>query len=62
MAVTYNNFLGGYTPQCNHCGIRLCWDISEYEYEEDKDFWDDWICQECNDGTPMTRKQYYEHV
>lgn len=61
MGVTYSNFLGGYTPICNSCGISLCWDISEYDYEESQEFWDDWICQDCNNGIRMTRKEYYEH-
>ncbi len=45
---------GALTPICNHCGISLCWDISKQEYEEDKPFWDEWICQECNGGTPKS--------
>lgn len=35
------------TPICNDCGIVLCWDISEIEYQEAKEFWDNWTCEEC---------------
>jgi hypothetical protein len=59
MGVVYEPTLGGYTPVCNDCGIHLCWDISEYEYEEAESFWDNWRCQECNDGKAMSRKEYY---
>ena len=50
---------GGVTPICNDCGVSLCWDISEEEYEQSADFWDDWICQDCNGGERMTRDKYY---
>ena len=46
----------GYTPICNLCGIVLCYDIHESEYNEDKAFWDAWICKECNKGVPFDRK------
>ena len=39
---------GGVTPICNECGISLCWDISEEEYTEQKGFWDEWLCKDCN--------------
>jgi hypothetical protein len=42
---------GGVTPICNSCGIALCWDISDGEYEEAKAFWDKWKCKECNPET-----------
>lgn len=38
---------GGLTPICNDCGISLCWDISDQEYEEKKSFWNEWRCSEC---------------
>lgn len=60
MGAVYGAFLGGYTPICNDCGVSLCWDISEQEYDEAKAFWDDWICQGCNNGVKMSRKLYYE--
>lgn len=58
MGVTTVNstLVGGVTPICNECGILLCWDISETEYEEDKEFWDKWICKECNQGKPLSLK------
>lgn len=43
-----NHFNDGYTPICDRCGIVLCWDISEYEYEEDQDFWENWTCKHCD--------------
>lgn len=49
---------GGVTPICNRCGVSLCWDISAYEYGEDKPFWDAWVCQDCNGGKPMSRRDY----
>lgn len=30
--------------------IFLCWDISKEEYEAEKDFWDQWLCESCNGG------------
>jgi hypothetical protein len=50
MAVTINasTLDGGYTPMCSNCGVALCWDISEQEYEDGKGFWDDWTCKDCN--------------
>jgi hypothetical protein len=49
---------GGVTPICNSCGTSLCWDISKGEYQEDKVFWDGWVCQECNGGRPMRRADF----
>lgn len=47
--IILNSTLGGaFTPICNACGIHLCWDISEEEYEEAKEFWDNWKCSTCN--------------
>lgn len=40
--------LGGYTPICDQCGVSICWDISEFEYIENKAFWDKYCCKECN--------------
>lgn len=48
MGVQYETFMGGYTPICNNCGVSLCWDISPNDYEEDKDFWEQWTCKDCN--------------
>lgn len=49
---------GGFTPICNECGISLCWDISEEEYQLNKVFWDGWICVDCNGGTRMSLKDW----
>ncbi len=35
-------------PICNDCGVALCWSVSSEQYEEDKDFWDSWKCEDCN--------------
>lgn len=50
---------GGQTPICNSCGIMLCWDIEDKEYEEEKEFWDSWICRDCNGGEPYTKKTFH---
>lgn len=50
---------GGVTPICNQCGVSLCWDISDEEYEDKWEFWDDWICQDCNGGERLSVKEYY---
>lgn len=50
---------GAVTPICNSCGVSLCWDISEEEYQDAFEFWDDWICQDCNNGTRMSKREYY---
>lgn len=46
------------TPCCNKCGIALCWNISIKEYEQEKQFWDAWICKECNGGTALTLQRF----
>lgn len=51
---------GALTPICNHCGVSLCWDISEEEYEDIWEFWDAWICQDCNDGVRMNKQDFYK--
>ena len=48
---------GALTPICNGCMIALCWDIGEDEYENDRGFWDNWLCQDCNGGIPMKRER-----
>ena len=49
---------GAVTPICEGCMISLCWDISEEQYEEEKAFWDQWLCRDCNGGEPMSLKDY----
>lgn len=39
---------GGFTPICNSCGVALCWDLSDFDYQENKSFWDNWVCKDCN--------------
>jgi hypothetical protein len=52
--------VGALTPICNACNISLCWDIGEDQYEQDKQFWDNWTCQDCNGGQKLSRKQWRE--
>lgn len=60
MGVQVNNgtMPGGVTPTCNDCGVALCWDISDEQYAEAKEFWDAWVCQDCNGGEPMSLKAW----
>ncbi len=39
--------LGGYHPICNSCGITEIWEISSEEYEEQRFYWDNWLCDVC---------------
>lgn len=43
-----------YKPICNKCGINLCYSLSFVEYLENKDYWDNWCCLEC-DPNYLTR-------
>lgn len=45
---------GALTPICESCGVALCWDIEESEALKDEDFWNQWKCQDCNDGKCMS--------
>ncbi len=49
---------GGYTPICNTCGTTLCWDISEQQYAEERDFWDAWQCRDCNPRANGARRRW----
>ncbi len=49
MGVKIKEF-GEVQPQCNDCGICLCWSIDESEYLEFKEFWDNWTCRDCNEN------------
>jgi hypothetical protein len=51
---------GGVTPACNTCGVYLCWDLADEEYAEDAAFWEAWICESCNGGTPMSLRAWRE--
>jgi len=52
-------FSGALTPVCNNCGISHCNDITQNEYEEMKNFWDNWECDVCN---PNIRNHYLKGV
>lgn len=48
MGVTNSRTIpGDYTPICNQCGIALCYDISQEDYDKYQAFWDQWCCPEC---------------
>jgi hypothetical protein len=47
--------MGALTPICNDCGISLCWDIAEEEYDEAREFWDRWVCQDCREHDGQER-------
>ena len=55
---TSNSPLGSITPQCNSCGVCLCWDIDEVEYFMYKPFWDDWTCRDCNENYKGSYERY----
>jgi hypothetical protein len=50
MGVTVGNstMIDCVTPICNSCGVCLCYDIGDTEYAENKSFWDDWRCADCD--------------
>lgn len=60
MAVVINasTIPGGFTPACSNCGIALCWDISDEEYYEAKEFWDAWRCEYCDEDAPGSLKRW----
>lgn len=43
-----NADIGEIQPQCNDCGICLCWSIDGLEYLKWSEFWDKWTCSVCN--------------
>jgi hypothetical protein len=45
---------GALTPICESCNVSLCWDVEEEEGMADEDFWNQWKCQDCNDGERMS--------
>ena len=40
--------LGGMQPVCSSCGIALCYEITQEEYQEFQKYWDDWMCDICD--------------
>lgn len=48
MATVDSSLGGGKTPICSECGIALCFDIDDQEYEEMQDYWDAWRCEVCD--------------
>jgi len=58
MGVSYSPFMGSYTPICNECGAALCWDIAPHEYFEAEEFWNEWICRDCNGGESLSLKEW----
>ena len=49
---------GEIIPQCDECGVRLCWGIDEIEYQECKRFWDQWRCRDCNPNYKNAYQSY----
>lgn len=58
--VTPSTIAGAVTPVCNDCGVTLCWDLSDEEYEEAKEFWDNWKCSGCNPSYEGALKRFME--
>ena len=54
MGVVSSQLEGGFTPICDECGIKLCWDISTEDYLADTEFWENWTCKVCD---PEYRKK-----
>lgn len=53
---------GALTPICNSCGVSLCWDVSVEDGRCDQDFWDQWTCQDCNNGVRMSLERWrFDH-
>ena len=49
---------GALTPICESCGVSLCWDIEESEAIEYEEFWNQWVCQDCNGGVRMSLEKW----
>ena len=49
---------GALTPICEECGVSLCWDLEENEALENEGFWNQWKCQDCNDGERMSLEKW----
>lgn len=49
--------LGGLTPICNSCGIKLCYEIDTGEYRVWRRFWDEWECPDCNPVYKFKRRE-----
>lgn len=59
MGVNLKNIcIGEVQPQCNDCGICLCWSIDEAEYIKWKGFWDEWRCRDCNPNYLNAYQEY----
>lgn len=56
--ITPSTIDGGCTPICNICGVHLCYDIGYSDYFENRDFWEMWICEDCNGGKKFSLAQY----
>lgn len=60
--ITSKHFLGcAKTPICDMCGVALCWDISNEEYIDNKNFWDNWECRDCNPNYKGALKRQKEN-
>lgn len=50
-----------WTPICEECGVALCYDITEIEYQQNKEFWDNWTCKECNPNYKGSLRKFEEN-
>jgi hypothetical protein len=46
---------------CSECGVALCYDVPNEEYQEAKEFWDNWTCKECNPSYKGSLKEFKEN-
>ncbi len=58
VTVTASTMSGAVTPICNDCGIALCWDVSDADYDAQKSFWDNWTCRDCNPNYEGALKRF----
>ena len=62
VTITPSTMPNSWTPICNDCGIALCYDISDDEYQRMKNFWENWRCKECNEDWKGARRRYEEQL
>jgi hypothetical protein len=51
---------GAVTPICSECGVSLCFDVSLEEYDQLKEFWDQWRCEGCDPAAPGSRQRFVD--
>lgn len=58
VTVTNSTMPGAMTPICEECGVALCWDIAQEEYDQAPGFWDAWKCRDCNPNYRGSLQRY----